>query len=63
MEKWQERVCEEKAELDKKIVKLEKFLTSDVFLSFDGYSSERLIRQYRAMLIYSNTLNERIINF
>jgi hypothetical protein len=63
MEAWQERVCKEKAELDEKIIKLERFISSDRFNAFDAWTRDRITRQYRTMINYSNILNERIINF
>lgn len=71
MRNWQQRVVEEKAELDVKIKKLSKFLKGiedetlpDVVLdSVDGVGLDLLTDQYSAMLEYSECLEYRINRF
>jgi len=60
MAEYQERVLNEKDELDTKIHKLRLFFSSDIFreLSFDEQS--RLSIQLGLMQQYSNILQERI---
>jgi len=59
MESWAKRVIREKEELDKKIVKLEKFLLSNTSLK----SFNLLDRQLNVMKEYSSILQERINKF
>jgi len=61
MKDYQIRVIEEKKELDKKLSKLDAFLTNDTPLEKPEY--DRLKRQHRIMLLYSQVLQERIENF
>lgn len=65
MEDFQERVVDEKKELDEKIKKLGAFLSADKFKSIClcSWEAGRLEKQYHAMVLYSGILNERIINF
>lgn len=60
---WQQRVIDEKAELDIKINKLATFLTTprDVQLPADEYQD--LIDQHNLMLKYSEILRRRISRF
>ena len=64
MEAYQERVVQEKKELDEKISKLNIFLQSDdIDSKVDIQEKSRLVSQLCAMTIYSNLLFERIANF
>ena len=64
MEDYQNRVVEEKANLDKLIASLEAFGQSQRFRDIkNDYEKERLSRQREIMIAYSNVLNERIIHF
>jgi len=63
MEAYQERVVEEKKELDEKISKLSPFISSEKFLSVKEDEANRLRNQLSIMVDYSNILGERIANF
>jgi len=59
MEAWSKRVIREKIELDKKIVKLEKFVIANKTLK----SFRLLTQQLAVMKEYSNILGQRISEF
>lgn len=60
----QQRVVEEKAELDEKLDKLSEFIeSSPVFKDLDHTERHRLLRQEGLMFGYSNVLGERIAAF
>jgi hypothetical protein len=63
MHPHQERVVTEKFELDQKLIKLTKFLDSELFTSLAAAERDRLRRQRDAMQVYSDILGERIIAF
>lgn len=64
MQDFQQRVVDEKAELDDKRDKLDVFIrTNPVFGKLPGAEAKRLVRQYRAMTAYSEILGERIAAF
>lgn len=63
MEAYQERVVAEKAELDKKLAKLNEFGKGDVFPTLPEAEQERLKRQSKIMDDYSVVLGERIDAF
>jgi hypothetical protein len=63
MKAYQERVMEEKAELDKKILSLSLFRDGDVYKTLASPEKARLTNQYRVMQVYSYILGERISNF
>ena len=60
----QQRVIDEKGELDERLSKLDAFiLDNPLFLQLSGSEQERLARQSKAMAIYSGILGERIAAF
>lgn len=59
----QQRVIEEKQELDTKREKLGEFKNTDMFLSLSWQEQERLNTQAHIMTMYSSVLGERIRNF
>lgn len=60
----QQRVLDEKRELDERLSKLDAFiLDNPLFLQLPGDEQERLSRQSKAMAIYSEILGERIAKF
>ena len=60
----QQRVLDEKSELDERLSKLDAFiLDNPLFLQLSGSEQERLARQSKAMAIYSGILGERIAHF
>lgn len=61
----QQRVLDEKAELDSKLEKLSAFISSEKFTSIvsDAAERERLVCQKEAMRDYSGILGERIAAF
>jgi hypothetical protein len=64
MEDYQQRVVNEKANLDKLIASLEVFMQSQRLRDIRNvYEKERLARQLEIMIAYSNVLNGRIIHF
>jgi hypothetical protein len=63
MQPHQERVVEEKKELDSKRDKLTEFIKGKLFDSLPSDEQERLIRQFRIMEQYSDVLAERIVHF
>jgi hypothetical protein len=64
MQPHQQRVVDEKAELDEKLEKLEKFIhENDLFQKLPSDEQERMCRQQNAMKQYSEVLGERIAAF
>jgi len=63
MEPYQERVVEEKTELDVKIEKLHRFMMTSGFDKLSELERDRLVRQHIAMSQYSGVLGERINGF
>lgn len=59
----EQRVIDEKAELDIKRDALYKFFSNPIFLSLDENEKDRLQYQYQVMTIYSDILGNRIKNF
>ena len=64
MEAHQQRVVDEKTELDEKLEKLNSFITSSpIFGELPTAEKNRLERQKVYMLLYSHVLQERIEAF
>ncbi|WP_337918720.1 crAss001_48 related protein [Vibrio cholerae] len=63
MEPHQQRVVEEKKELDSKIEKLNTFIDGQVFKKLDNEDKKLLIKQLHEMKAYSRTLGCRIRRF
>lgn len=63
MAPWQQRVVDEKAQLDERFVKLGKFMEDNAFFQLPEAERERLKRQYAAMKAYTEVLGERIAEF
>ncbi len=63
MEAFQQRVLDEKKELDARIIKLEVFIAGQVFHTLPGGEQRRLRQQQAAMGRYSEILRSRIANF
>jgi len=61
LEDYQQRVADEKAELDVKLEKLRTFLAKDMEIASDELT--RLKRQEEVMTEYSKILGERIESF
>lgn len=59
----QQRVIDEKAELDAKIEKLNTFISSEMIKKVEEQEQFRLGAQSVAMQRYSEILGERIANF
>lgn len=57
---WQQRVLDEKAELDARIEKLDAFLFRGEQKSLPGQERARLISQLEAMQSYQEALADRI---
>ena len=60
---YQERVIQEKKELDEKLEKLDTFVRSEIYKTLPVEEQNRLLKQYSIMESYSHILNERIVNF
>lgn len=63
MKDYQQRVVDEKAELDSKIAKLIAFQYTDMWEQLDVAEKHRMARQKLAMQSYSSILSERILAF
>jgi len=64
MQPHQQRVVDEKTELDDKREKLGAFIqTNPIFGKLDEAERERLVRQHSCMTEYSDILGERIAAF
>ena len=63
MQPHQQRVADEKAELDDKLGKLKAFHSSQLFAGLDEAERERLHRQAEVMDEYSRILGARISAF
>jgi hypothetical protein len=63
MQPYQERVMQEKQELDKKISQLGEFTSGRIYPTLAQDEQDRLSRQYVIMRDYSSVLGERITNF
>ena len=63
MKPHQQRVIDEKAELDKKREKLGAFKNTDTFLSLPWQEQERLNTQAHIMTMYSTVLGAHIASF
>ncbi|MCK9157164.1 MAG: hypothetical protein M0P12_13960 [Paludibacteraceae bacterium] len=64
MEVYQQRVIEEKKELDAKIEKLSTFVDSKAFPeTVEASERSRLLHQLTVMREYSSILSDRIANF
>jgi hypothetical protein len=60
---YQQRVLDEKGDLDEKMTKLEAFAGTGLFAGLDIAEQSRLMAQYGAMRAYSASLGERIAAF
>ena len=63
MQPHQQRVADEKREIDDKREKLGRFKNSDAFAALGWQEQERLNTQAHIMTMYSAILGERIANF
>ena len=63
MQPHQQRVLDEKKELDEKREKLGEFKQTDRFAALPWQEQERLNTQAHIMTMYSAVLGERIANF
>jgi hypothetical protein len=63
MQPFQQRVIDEKEELDSKRDRLRAFFGTDLYRELDPAEQSRLNRQLEAMTLYSNILAERIAAF
>lgn len=59
----QQRVVDEKAELDARAEKLRAFIVSERYEALPAAERERMFRQSGLMLAYSGVLGERIAAF
>ncbi len=63
MEPHQQRVVDEKAELDERIENLGDFCNTPIFASLEQVEQNRLNRQFMIMELYAQVLGERIAEF
>ena len=63
MQPHQQRVVDEKSELDERRSKLLAFLNTDLFRSLDQAERDRLRTQHSVMGVYSEILHQRISAF
>ena len=63
MQEFQQRVVDEKKELDEKIVRLKTFLNGEVYRGLPKAEQLRLGEQHSVMMVYSDILSERISAF
>ena len=63
MEPYQQRVVDEKTELDEKLNKLRKFIGGETFVEINLMEQHRLRQQHGFMVQYSQVLQERIDAF
>ncbi len=63
MQDFQQRVVDEKKELDEKTEKLAAFIKGDLFTTLGEHEQGRLGKQYGLMVAYSAVLGERINAF
>lgn len=63
MEAYQQRVVDERRELDEKIERLAGFIASTAFDFVDHELRQLLLRQIEAMGVYSEILRKRISLF
>jgi len=63
MQPYQERVVEEKRQLDEKTKRLEAFMGGDIFPTLPKDEQERMKEQRAAMTRYSDILGRRIAAF
>lgn len=63
MEAYQQRVVDEKAELDEKLTKLDAFMMSERVKTLPADEHDRMTRQANHMRQYSSVLGERIAAF
>ncbi|MCQ4108074.1 hypothetical protein [Aeromonas sp. JL9] len=59
----QQRVLDEKIDLDEKLIKLRAFFDTEIFVGLDEKEKSRLIRQLTHMDGYSAALADRIAAF
>lgn len=63
MQDWQQRVIDEKTELDARREKLGEFKNTKQFIMLPWQEQERMNTQAHLMTAYSAVLGERIANF
>jgi len=63
MEDYQEQVIQEKADLDLKIEKLNRFVSGETFQLLDSEEQQRMTEQLSYMNAYSEVLGRRIVEF
>ncbi len=63
MKDFQQRVVDEKSELEGKLEKLQAFFSNDIFQNLPKDEQTRLANQERVMSEYVKILAERIQNF
>lgn len=63
IELWQERVIDERNELETRLYLLNKFMTSSKFQDIPYDDQVRLQKQKDAMTVYAQALADRIVNF
>lgn len=60
---WQQRVRDERAELDTRTEKLSEFIEGEQYLALPRADRHLLARQFGCMIAYRSVLDERIKRF
>ena len=63
MEAWQERIIQERAQLDERLAKLNEFMGSEALLKLSSDEQQRLRYQHHYMTRYSDILAERVASW
>ena len=63
VEQYQQRVVEEKEQLDERSIKLSDFFITDLYINLSEVEQDRFVSQYKVMQEYSRILGERIAAF
>ena len=63
LQDWQERVLQERAELEERCAGIDAFITSDTFQRISLVEQDLLFAQAQAMMDYSHILTKRIGTF
>lgn len=63
LEEWQERVIEEKAELDERLAGLEEYIGGEQYAKLGEEERALLLKQKKTMVAYAKALGERIAKF
>ncbi|WP_143134684.1 crAss001_48 related protein [Burkholderia ubonensis] len=60
---WQQRVVDERDQLDERLERLARFIASPKFYELDLYGQHLMHAQHHAMTLYQAALDHRIARF